>query len=242
MPVEARIRVHHEGCLSERTYGAKTISQLGAEGHCSLFLVTGNTEEELEEFLGGFAKRLSGYSLMSRSPKVALVRGGCPPGGVEECILSYGCSIVFPSLFAEGRETHRLIAPSRERLKQLLDRLREFGPGGATLESVTEVSPENLQVSLNLADLAGQLTKKQLEVLTTAVSAGYYASPRQTTTERLAEAYGLSRTTLEEHLRKAEAKVLRSVMGVLGNHPAIAAVAREGGGRFRARRPVVAGH
>ncbi len=218
------------------------ITQLGAEGQCSMFLVTGETQEELDDFLSGFEERLSGYTLVSRSPKVAMVRGGCPPGGVEECILSYGCSILFPSLFAEGREIHRIIAPSRERLRQLVDRLKEFGPGGANLEGISDVGPENLQVTVNLAELGGTLTKKQLEVLTTAVRAGYYQSPRRTSTERIARGFGLSRTTLEEHLRKAESKVLNAVMNVVGTNPVIASVARTGGGRFRAARPQVFGH
>ena len=242
MTVEARIRIHHKGCLSERTHGGMMITQLGAEGQCSIFLVTGETPEELDDFLKGFEERLSAFTLLCRSPRVAMVRGGCPPGGVEECILSYGCSILFPSLFAEGREIHRVVAPSRGRLKQLLERLTDFGPGGAALEGISDVGPENLQVSVNLAELAGTLTRKQLEVLTTAVKAGYYRSPRRTSTERIAQGFGLSRTTLEEHLRKAEAKVLDTVMNVLGGNPSIASLVRTGGGRFRAARPQVFGH
>ncbi len=232
MTVEARIRVHHEGCLSERTHGTTTITQLGAEGQCSIFLETGETPEELDEFLRESEGRLSGYTLLSRSPNVAMVRGGCPPDGVEDCIRSYGCSILYPSVFSEGREVHRIVAPSRERLKQLFERLQEFGPSGASLEAVTDVGPESLQVSVNLADITRILTKKQLNVLTTAVEAGYYHSPRRTSTERLAKGFGLSRSTLQEHLRKAESKVLASVMNLLGNHPVVKTVARSGAGRF----------
>lgn len=230
MTVEARIRVHHRGCITEKTHGALTVTQLGAEGHSSIFLVTGESSEEVDFFLRDFEQRLVGFTILCQSPQVVMVRGGCPPSGVEECIASYGCSILFPALFAEGREVYRIIAPSRERLKQLLDRLQEFG--GANLEAVADVGPESLQIHLNLAEIAGVLTKKQLGVLTTAVKAGYYQSPRKTTTERLARAAGVSRTTYEEHLRKAESKVLHGVMSVLGNHPTVAAVARSGGGRF----------
>ncbi len=235
MTVEARIRVHHRGCTSEKTHGALTITQLGSEGHSSLFLVTGETPDEVDVFLRDFEQKLTGFTILCRSPQVAMVRGGCPPSGVEDCILSYGCSILFPALFSEGREVYRIIAPSRERLKALMDRLQEFG--GANLEGVADVGPESLQIHLNLAEIAGVLTKKQLGVLTTAVKAGYYQSPRRTSTERLAKAAGISRTTFEEHLRKAESKVLHGVMSVLGNHPTVAAVARAGGGRFRSPRP-----
>ncbi len=241
MTVEARLRVHHRGCLSERTHGAMTITQLGTEGQCTIFLVTGETREELDGFLKGFEERLSTYTLLSRSPQVAMVRGGCPPGGVEDCILSYGCSILFPSLFAEGREIHRILAPSRARLRQLLERLQDFGTAGSTLESVSDVGPESLQVSVNLAELASRLTRKQLDVLSSAVQAGYYSAPRRTSTERLASAFGVSRATLEEHLRKAEAKVLHGVMNVLGSHPFAASLTRPGAGRIPMRAKTAVG-
>jgi len=233
MPVEARIRVHHKRCVSERTHGGSTITQIGAPGHSSIFLVTGEGPEDLDGLLRELEPRLSGYALLCRSPVVAMARGGCPPSGVEECIMSYGCSILFPALFSDGRELYRLIAPTRERLKQLLERLQEFG--GANLEALAEVGPEALQVQVDLGEVAGQLTKKQLAVLSTAVDAGYYDSPRRTSSERLAGSFSLSRTTFEEHLRKAEAKVLRSVMTVISSHPVLSQVARSGGGRFPRR-------
>jgi len=233
MPVEARIRVHHRGCLSERTHDGSTITQIGAPGHSSIFLVTGEAPEKLDASMRDLEGRLSGYTLLCRSPLVAMARGGCPPSGVEEAIQSYGCSILFPALFSDGREFYRVLAPTRERLKQLLERLVEFG--GANLEALTDVGPEALQIQVDLGEVAGQLTKRQLAVLSTAVEAGYYESPRRTSTDRLASSFGLARTTFEEHLRKAEAKVLRSVMTVLGSHPVLAQVARSGGGRFPRR-------
>lgn len=235
MPVEARIRVHHRGCLSEKTHDGTTITQIGAPGHSSIFLVTGGSPEDLDALVRELEPRLDGYALLCRSPLVAMARGGCPPSGVEECIVSYGCSILFPALFSDGREFYRVLAPTRERMRQLLERLQEFG--GANLEALADVGAEALQVQVDLGEVAGQLTKRQLAVLSTAVEAGYYDSPRRTSTDRLANAFGVARTTFEEHLRKAEAKVLRSVMTVLGSHPVLAHVARSGGGRFPRRGP-----
>ena len=73
---------------------------------------------------------------------------------------------------------------------------------------------------------------RQLVVLCTAVETGCYDSPPRTSTEKLARSFDPSRTTLEEHLRKAEAKVLRCVMGVLMSYPVLAQAARSGGRRF----------
>ncbi|MFQ5986789.1 MAG: helix-turn-helix domain-containing protein [Thermoplasmata archaeon] len=235
MTVEARIRVRHEGCVTRRTHGATSITQYSADGHSSIFLVTAETAEEAEGIQGELQTNLADYTLLSQSANVAMVRGGCPPSGVEESILAYGCSILWPALFMEGEEFYTILAPARERLKQLLERLQEFG--GASLLALTEVGPEDLQMSMNLGGIARTLTKRQLETLVAAVNAGYYRSPRQVSTESLAKAFGIGRTTLEEHLRKAESKVLTSVMDVLGNHPVILATARTGGGRFPKAAP-----
>jgi predicted DNA binding protein len=230
MTVEARIRVRHEGCVTRRTHGATSITQYSADGSSSIYLVTGETAEEAEDILREVETSLTNYTLLSQSSNVYMVRGGCPPSGVDECILAYGCSILWPALFMEGEEFYTVLAPTRERLKQLLERLEDFG--GATLLALTEVGAADLQMSMNLAGVAGTLTKRQLEVLLAAVNAGYYRSPREVSTENLAKAFGIGRTTLEEHLRKAQSKVLTSVMDVLGNHPVILATARTGGGRF----------
>ncbi|WP_330630814.1 helix-turn-helix domain-containing protein [Halocatena halophila] len=59
--------------------------------------------------------------------------------------------------------------------------------------------------------VAGTLTTRQHEILDTAIAAGYYAIPRQTTQRELATELGISRSTVGDHLRRAEAKIIRSV-------------------------------
>lgn len=58
----------------------------------------------------------------------------------------------------------------------------------------------------------GQLTDRQKEVIQTALAAGYYDVPRRTTQRALADELGLSRGTIGDHLRRAEAKIIRSVI------------------------------
>jgi len=53
-------------------------------------------------------------------------------------------------------------------------------------------------------DLTNLLTDRQLEVLRTAHLSGYYAWPRDTTAEQLAETLEISSPTLHQHLRRAE--------------------------------------
>lgn len=49
----------------------------------------------------------------------------------------------------------------------------------------------------------------------TAISRGYYEIPKRVSTEEIARSLNLPRTTYEEHLRKAESKVMKAVEPLL---------------------------
>jgi len=63
--------------------------------------------------------------------------------------------------------------------------------------------------------LFGELTGKQSQALLTANRFGYYSSPRSVTADHIATSLGLGRTTYEEHLRKAENRVISALMPYL---------------------------
>lgn len=58
----------------------------------------------------------------------------------------------------------------------------------------------------NLADV---LTEKQLEIAVLAVNSGYYNQPREISKKELSEITGIPRSTLQEHLAKAEATLVK---------------------------------
>jgi predicted DNA binding protein len=53
------------------------------------------------------------------------------------------------------------------------------------------------------------LTDRQREAVRAAVEAGYYAVPREASLADVAEAIGCAESTASEHLRRAEAAVMR---------------------------------
>lgn len=57
-----------------------------------------------------------------------------------------------------------------------------------------------------------QLTEKQREILTTAYKLGYYDIPRKINSEQLAKKLNIGDSTLVEHLRKAERRLLASIL------------------------------
>lgn len=73
---------------------------------------------------------------------------------------------------------------------------------------------------------AARLTSRQREVVEHALDSGYFEWPRAVTSEELAEELGISRTTLLEHLRKAESKLLEDALQTGTNHDGYDAVTR----------------
>jgi len=58
------------------------------------------------------------------------------------------------------------------------------------------------------------LTDRQAEALTAAYEKGFYAIPREHTSAEIADELGLSRRTFEEHLRRAEGKVVGELLPI----------------------------
>jgi hypothetical protein len=67
----------------------------------------------------------------------------------------------------------------------------------------------------DLSDLFSRLTEKQIKAFLEACDSGYYRIPKKITAAELARKIHLSRTTFEEHLRKAENKVLSAIVPYL---------------------------
>jgi len=80
--------------------------------------------------------------------------------------------------------------------------------------------PDTIEFSVETAgtyvpgseDLLSPLTDRQLEVFETAVEEGYYDVPRQATHKDIAENLGCAPSTVDEHLRKAESRVVTSLI------------------------------
>lgn len=69
------------------------------------------------------------------------------------------------------------------------------------------------QYSPGTRDMLSMLTERQREVFETAVDMGYYDIPRQVNQSDLADALDCAPSTVDEHLRKAESRVLRGLVG-----------------------------
>lgn len=130
--------------------------------------------------------------------------------------------------FVPDETTSALMNLTREH-ELILDTPIEYGPDGSIRVSVIgqddvvqqaiDHVPEGIRLELEqlsdydpeLRELSSLLTDRQREILDAAVEAGYYEVPRNATHEEIAERVGISTTTVGEHLRKLEARVLSEI-------------------------------
>ena len=118
---------------------------------------------------------------------------------------------LMPVFAANGYEYYRLIAFKHESIEELFERLDKLG---FEVEIQKKV-PFNGMVSDNLItlnSLVSNLTDKQMEAIIAAFTNGYYQTPREVNVSNVAQRMRVPRTTLQEHLNKAENKLISSII------------------------------
>lgn len=233
MVVEARLRLRHRGCFTQRLAGSAQGAQLASDRDGDVIVLHGADARQLDALVADLSReRHRPLEILSRTPASVVVRARAPTHALGAHIAAAGCTVVWPALFAGGEESYTLLAPSRERLDALVHALAAYAE--VAIERVGEAHPSQLFVSVPVTDITTSLTERQLVVLQRAIAEGYYDSPRRTSTEALASTFGVTRSTLEEHLRKAERRVLEGFASVLLAQPVLASAAARRPGRPRA--------
>jgi len=128
------------------------------------------------------------------------------------------CLELKPTIYKDGWEWYRVIAFSDRDIKRLFKELGEFCEIKITSRVVKESGAIKDGQIISTSSLFAGLTDKQLKALLYAVGNGYYRVPKKITTTEIANLMGVPRTTYEEHLRKAESKILVSIAPYLQMH------------------------
>ncbi len=158
----------------------------------------------------------------NRNVQIVVQHCGCEnvPAPVSPVFEKNNCLELQPAIYKGGWEYYRLISFSETDLKRVFSTLEKY----CNLEVISRrpissgAVKETMLVSTS--SLFGGLTRKQVQALVFALENGYYQVPKRVTTEEMAAKLRLPRTTYEEHLRKAEGKVLRSMAPYITMGPA----------------------
>ena len=109
-----------------------------------------------------------------------------------------------PAEFGNGRAKMTFFGNAAA-IKKLFMLLEKLGVRTRVLSLTDETLDPNSPMA--------SLTEKQRRILKAAYKVGYYDVPRRCDAERLAEALDLDKSTVVEHLRKAEKRLMKQVIG-----------------------------
>jgi predicted DNA binding protein len=118
-----------------------------------------------------------------------------------------------PLVFSGGWCYGRMLAFEESTTRAVFKALGNEGK--AELLSKRELPYAVLPSTVWVYSLFAELTLKQKEAVLSAHHHGYYRTPRKVGTEDVSKASGVSRSTFEEHLRKAENRIMDAVMPYL---------------------------
>lgn len=121
------------------------------------------------------------------------------------------CIPIMPVTYEEGFEHLKLFAFTAEDQKAAIENLSSIAK--VTVEGRGQIERHSARPAMTVSvdDFLGMLTEKQLMALVEATEMGYYAMPKKVTVDEIAEKLKMPRSTFEEHLRKAEIKVMQNV-------------------------------
>jgi len=107
-----------------------------------------------------------------------------------------------PMMVSRDRIVYSFIG-EEDQIKAMVELLKEFGER-------TRVSVHN--ATFGECNTLSMLTVRQKEIVVAAKRLGYYRYPREANAEDVAKALGLSTSTVVEHLRKAEIRLIADVL------------------------------
>jgi predicted DNA binding protein len=121
---------------------------------------------------------------------------------------SHNCLYQPPTIHRQGWEHYSVVAFDEGDVRDLLADLED----DRDIEVLAKTSVTEQQIPHRMMAPGDQLfedvTDRQRAALRLALESGYYEQPRQTSLRELADRTDVARSTYEEHLRKAENKLL----------------------------------
>jgi len=208
---EATFRIEGESAYAGATRDTDTVVELWCNDHCDLLHVRGAGEEAVLEHV----RSLVGVQdLLWDEEELLVVTDDClkrhEEHNVERYLARHGCLLVPPLSYADGAKTCRVLALDPANLTALYrDLAGEFSVDVESKREIDAVTQNRPLLTLETA--LPELSPRQREALGVAHELGYYRIPRETTTAAIAERLGVERRTAEEHLRRAENKLVEAL-------------------------------
>lgn len=121
-----------------------------------------------------------------------------------------GAVSVYPTMYKNGWEHHKVIAFSDEMVDDLITHFEAY-PMFEVLSRRQYDDEEIIKHMTTLDDVVDTLTEKQNRTLLQAYESGYYSIPRKVKSEVIADKLGVSRYGFQKTLRLAESSLMKSI-------------------------------
>jgi predicted DNA binding protein len=213
MPVvDARVRVHHPCPYCDISVEfPRTLILLWCDNRRDVFLISAPDRGELRRVLAAVRDSFHARPLLvdGQDALVALPDfEWADPPSVTGMARRAGVWVLHPVVYFDGTETYRMVAPSRDKLNRLIERVRRVG--AVELLSVSDRGSLDSVRDLPAASVHffEGLTSRQARSLVAAYENGLFDVPARSRWEEVATREGLSRSTFGEHLRKGQLRLL----------------------------------
>jgi predicted DNA binding protein len=210
---EATFRIEGDGAYAAATADTDAAVELWCNDHCDLLYVTAGATDEI---LSHVRDRVGVQDLLRRPDELVIVTANClqrREGNLIETYLArHDCLLLPPLRYTDGAKSCRILALDPANLTACYRNLIDDG-FAVTVERKREVeSVAHDAPLLTLDNVLPDLSTRQREAFGVAYDRGYYEIPRETTTTEIAAAVGVERRTAEEHLRRAENKLVAALI------------------------------
>ncbi|MGD1061492.1 MAG: helix-turn-helix domain-containing protein [Methanomassiliicoccales archaeon] len=207
---EARIRVIHDCPYSRlaRKFPDATIA-MWCNFHTHIFEISAPSDEIITQVQKEMNMGGSNHMVVGEGKHLRMVLQDCDcTPGVASAIEQEGLWHEEPVIYREGWENYRVIGHDRAAFERLVKCVEKDG-GVVELLSLKPLRLRGAadDMILTTSTLFAGLTDRQVNVLASAVAAGYFHESCELGLDDLARRAGLSRSTYAEHLRKAQNKM-----------------------------------
>lgn len=211
---QATFRLAGGGAYAAATADTDVRMTLWCNDHCDLLAVRDDLDGVVVDAI---AAEVGTHERVTDGGRTVAITEECLRGQqdtVEGHLARHSCLLVPPLRYAEGAKFCRVVGLDEADLAAVY---RDFAEDGTvTVESKRRVeTPPVERPLLTVADVLPSLSPRQRETLRLAHERGYYQVPRDVTTAELADELGVERRTAEEHLRRAENKLVDATVEYL---------------------------
>lgn len=203
---QVTIQIKDDSAYVSATQDSDAVIELWCNEHCDLLYVVGAADSVVESVRDQVGVR---DDIREGNERV-IITEDClkqhEEGYIETYVTRHDCLLLPPLRYEDGAKHVRVLALDSQRLTDFFNDINDDLP--VDVASTQTVTVPVSGSPLPRDSVSPGLTPRQRAVLSTAWQEGYYEIPRGVTTAELGAMFDLNRRTVEDHLRRAERKLV----------------------------------